>query len=78
MSEDTEALRVQLAAVTAERDALRARCDPARRVWTTSEISGMDHETYVAHERDVLAALREGRVRRDDAPRADPDWVPAR
>lgn len=78
MSEDAETLRAQLAAVTAERDALKAQADPARRVWTTREISGMDHQTYLSYEREVLAALREGRVRRDDAPQAAPDRVPAR
>lgn len=70
MIDDSAALRARLAAVTAERDALLAQRDPARRVWTTGEISGMGHEAYLANEREVLAALREERVRRDDAPQA--------
>lgn len=65
MTDDSAALRARLAAVTAERDALLAQSDPARRVWTTGEIAGMDHEAFLAHEREVLAALREGRIVRD-------------
>ena len=78
MNVSDDALKAEIDALRAENEALRAQNDPARRVWTASEIAAMDHETYVAHERDVLAALREGRVRRDDVPRADPGWVPAR
>jgi hypothetical protein len=73
-----DALRAEIDALRAENEALRAQSDPARRVWTASELGSMGHEEYVAHEREVLAALREGRVRRDDAPRADPDGVPPR
>jgi hypothetical protein len=70
---EIEALRAQNHAFLAENDALRAQIDPAKRTWTASEISAMDHRTYLDHEREVLAALREGRVRRDDAAAAGHD-----
>ncbi len=60
------ALKAEIEALRAENAALKAQNDPAKRVWTASEISAMDHQAYLDHERDVLAALREGRVRRDD------------
>jgi hypothetical protein len=71
MTDDAEAMRARIAALEAENDRLREQVDPTTRTWTVAEISAMDHEEYAANERQILAALREGRVCRDDAGPAD-------
>ena len=70
MTEDVDSLRAENAALRAENDAMRARYDPARRTWTASEISVMDHGTYTENKREILAAFREGRIVRDPDPDA--------
>lgn len=65
MTHDREAMRARIAELETENDRLRAQIDASTRTWTVAEISAMDREAYLEHEREVLAALREGRVRHD-------------
>ncbi len=78
--QDPAQLAADLAAARAELGLLRARTDPRTKVWTSTELGNMDHADYVEHEREIMHALREGRVVRDDLPApADPAdaWVEA-
>jgi hypothetical protein len=66
MTDDPAAVIAENARLRAELEAMRAQADPARRMYRASEIG--DHDFYRANEAEILRALRDGRVVRDDVP----------